>query len=375
MWAQFMSYVEASEGAQPKQLFVTKNEILKEEVQKSFENMGLAWRRRQTMTDRSFQQNDHKKALKVDCSTEAGRRSFPLFLTSGEWLDVLDKLLPGESFFSALELEERSQCSKEYETSVELGIEAMFADKTNNINEMRESGRKMMTFTTFKRLWRKINSRVKSLFDPALVWLEIKSHIKGSVEALKLNIQERSSQDNRFLSLEEYLDLPRKQSRINESQRREVFDLYNSYEKLKREKHFYDEMDIVFQLAGRVLLFHENKASNDLLPYDALFVDEVQDFTQAELYLLTKLSNDPNNLMLAGDTAQSIAVGVGFRFTDLRQIFYNSFGGLDPELLQLTHNYRSHSGILRLAACVVELLYFFFGDSLDKLPPDLGLFP
>ena len=34
-----------------------------------------------------------------------------------------------------------------------------------------------------------------------------------------------------------------------------------------------------------------------------------------------------------------------------------------------------HVGVGRLAACVVELLYFFFGDSLDKLPPDLGLFP
>ena len=30
--------------------------------------------------------------------------------------------------------------------------------------------------------------------------------------------------------------------------------------------------------------------------------------------------------------------------------------------------------MLRLAACVVELLYHFFGNSLDKLPPDLGLF-
>ena len=367
MWAQYMSYVEASEGAQPKQLFVTKNEILKEEVQKSFENMGLAWRRRK--------RTNHTEALKVVSSTETGTRSFPLFLTSGEWLDLLDKQLPGESFFTELELEERSRCSKEYETSVELGIEAMFVEKSNVFNERQESGRKIMTFSTFKRQWRKINSRIKSSFDPALVWLEIKSHIKGSVEALKLNMEERSAQENRFLSLDEYLNLPRKQSRINESQRREVFNLYISYEKLKREKYFYDEMDIVFQLAGRVLIFNEKKVSNDLVPYDALFVDEVQDFTQAELFLLTKMSADPNNLMLAGDTAQSIAVGVSFRFTDLRQIFYHSFGGLDPELLQLTHNYRSHSGILRLAACVVELLYFFFGNSLDKLPPDLGLFP
>jgi hypothetical protein len=110
-----------------------------------------------------------------------------------------------------------------------------------------------------------------------------------------------------------------------------------------------------------------------LLPIDALYVDEVQDFTQAELYLLTKLSRDPNNLMLAGDTAQTVSAGVGFRFTDVRQLFYEEFNSIEPSLLQLTHNYRSHAGVLRLAACVVELLYFFFSDSLDRLPPDLGL--
>ena len=108
------------------------------------------------------------------------------------------------------------------------------------------------------------------------------------------------------------------------------------------------------------------------VPFDSCFVDEVQDFTQAELFLLAKLSRDPNNLMLAGDTAQSIAVGVGFRFVDVRQIFYEHFNCVEPDLLQLVHNYRSHGGILRLAACVVELLHFFFNDSLDTLPPDQG---
>ena len=63
-----------------------------------------------------------------------------------------------------------------------------------------------------------------------------------------------------------------------------------------------------------------------------------------------------------------------FNKADVRQIFYNQFGGIEPKLLQLSHNYRSHAGVLRLAACVVELLYHFFGNSLDKLPPDLGLF-
>jgi hypothetical protein len=59
----------------------------------------------------------------------------------------------------------------------------------------------------------------------------------------------------------------------------------------------------------------------------------------------------------------------------VRQLFYGQFGGEEPRLQKLTHNYRSHSGILHLAAAVVELLYHFFRDSLDRLPPDFGLFP
>ena len=183
---------------------------------------------------------------------------------------------------------------------------------------------------------------------------------------------------SRFLSREEYLVLPRKQSRMDQTQRQEVYDLYLRYEKLKKEGFWYDEGDVVYNIAGRISLLNEEcfnrMGPGSVLPIDSLYVDEVQDWTQAELYILAKLCRNPNGLFLAGDTAQSIAVGVDFRFADLRQIFYNNFGGIEPELLQLSHNYRSHSGVLRLAACVVELLYFFFSNSLDKLPPDLGLF-
>lgn len=183
---------------------------------------------------------------------------------------------------------------------------------------------------------------------------------------------------------------------MDETQRREIYSLFCSYEKLKRDLAYYDECDLVYNIAGRISLMTAGTCSlmdtddSRLLSIDSLFVDEVQDFTQAELYIMAKLCRDPNNMFLAGDTAQSIAgnvqrvvihnsrdgirFGVDFRFTDVHQIFYNHFGGIEPQLLQLTHNYRSHAGVLCLATCVVELLYYFFSNSLDKLPPDLGLF-
>lgn len=184
-----------------------------------------------------------------------------------------------------------------------------------------------------------------------------------------------------YLDREEYLSLPKKMSRMDKNQREIIYSLFERYEQLKKDENYYDEMDLVVNIARRANRYKfcafKPRISRDgfVIPLDSVFVDEVQDFTQAELFLLVTLSKDPNNLMLAGDTAQSIAVGVGFRFTDVKQIFYEHFQCIEPSLLQLVHNYRSHVGVLKLASCVVELLYFFFSDSLDTLPPDQGLFP
>ena len=51
-------------------------------------------------------------------------------------------------------------------------------------------------------------------------------------------------------------------------------------------------------------------------------VDEVQDLTPNLLWLLTTMTE--RNIFFCGDTAQTIAKGVGFRFYDLKQIFINN---------------------------------------------------
>jgi superfamily I DNA and RNA helicase len=51
---------------------------------------------------------------------------------------------------------------------------------------------------------------------------------------------------------------------------------------------------------------------------DFLMIDEVQDLTPRALQLLLKLTN--KNVYFAGDTAQTIAKGVGARFSDLQTL-------------------------------------------------------
>jgi superfamily I DNA/RNA helicase len=50
-----------------------------------------------------------------------------------------------------------------------------------------------------------------------------------------------------------------------------------------------------------------------------LFIDEVQDLTPATIYLLSQVAS--NSVFYAGDTAQSIAKGVTFKFSDINMLY------------------------------------------------------
>ena len=103
-----------------------------------------------------------------------------------------------------------------------------------------------------------------------------------------------------------------------------------------------------------------------------LMVDEVQDLTQNLISLLMTMAE--KNIFFTGDTAQTIAKGVGFRFYDLKTIFDESNAVADihtlfqpPKVLQLTKNFRSHCRILDCANSVVSLLELLFPKTIDKL--------
>lgn len=94
-------------------------------------------------------------------------------------------------------------------------------------------------------------------------------------------------------------------------------------------------------------------------------------------------------VMFAGDTAQTIASGVNFKFSELRRLHYDKFlphcrktdpildailqrhpgddGKLVPRVKFLTENFRSTQYIIELAAALVQLLYNFFPAGIDKV--------
>ena len=378
------------------QIFITKNNVLCSEVEKNFKELCHACpvaQHRIPFEDQSL------PAKMQDVAAEA----WPLFVNSRDWLLMLDASLPGKTFFNraedgsllrkidgwgeedshlqfipATESDDESDHEEEDEGGVGTqhgSEETKQKGKETSIKKDKDP-RREITYPVFKlELWPKMKKTSKEKVDyhPTLVWTEIRSFIKGSAEALL--------SENGELSLEDYESLGKKKAPNFSADRKVVYDLYRVYQRERSSKRMFDEADLVYNIHKRLQLITAPEWS-----VHQIYVDETQDFTQAELSLLIRCCRSPNELFFTGDTAQSIMRGISFRFNDLKSLFHharkaagitddqNNFITVPKKLYQLTHNYRSHAGILRLASSVVDLLLTYFPDSFDRLQKDEGLF-
>uniref|UniRef100_A0A803YC89 Tetratricopeptide repeat and ankyrin repeat containing 1 n=1 Tax=Meleagris gallopavo TaxID=9103 RepID=A0A803YC89_MELGA len=356
------------------QIFVTKNPVLCQEVQKNFIELS-----------KSSKVTSHFKPLEpnVHRLQDIKDENFPLFVTSKQLLLLLDASMP-DPFFPRNEDGSLKRTIVGWSPQEELVI-PNWQDEDEEGNAEAEDGdeertadgysresdpRTFVTYDLFaNEIWPKM-IKGKSLYNPALVWKEIKSFLKGSFEAL--------SCFGGKLTEEQYKKLGRKRSPNFTEDRSEIYHLFCLYQQIRSQRGYFDEEDLLYNLSQRLSKLGE-------LPWSIheFYGDEIQDFTQAELALLMKCINDPNSMFLTGDTAQSIMKGVAFRFSDLRSLFhYASKNTMDKKqrvrkpkrIYQLYQNYRSHSGILSLASGVVDLLQYYFPESFDRLPKDCGLF-
>ncbi len=234
---------------------------------------------------------------------------------------------------------------------------------------------KEVTFEEFEKIWEKdIKPKIKKSapaaynFMASVMWREIKTHIKSDPLAL-------ASKEG-CLSLDQYLDLGKKQTAMTADERRAIYAAFQLYEHFRVGKFMFDEMSWVHNLYRRLMRHGYTGVS-----FHQVFIDEVQDFPVGLLQLLFLVCNDSNSLFMSGDTAQTIEHGVGFRFEDVRTLFSRmrtEFQGskvVVPSIAQLTHNYRTHNGVLDMAYSVIAVLRRLYPNSIDALAPDKGLFP
>ena len=260
---------------------------------------------------------------------------FPLFVTSRQLLLMLDASLEPPHFFERAEdgslkvdiqgwtdgdgplsilplLQENSdeETDSEEEDDPDFLQDEEEPANDNSKSRKKKDPRKEMTYELFaETIWPHINKGVGKKYHPSLVWTEVMSFIKGSYEAL--------SKSSGHLNKKEYTELGRKRAPNFSGEREEIYTLFMRYEHARKQKFLFDETDLVRDIFHRLCI----QGELDWVIHQ-IFVDETQDFTQAELCLLLRLCQNPNEMFLTGDTAQSIMRGISFRFSDLKSLFF-----------------------------------------------------
>ncbi|KAJ1385042.1 P-loop containing nucleoside triphosphate hydrolase protein, partial [Ochromonadaceae sp. CCMP2298] len=224
----------------------------------------------------------------------------------------------------------------------------------------------------------------KPKLDPLVAWTQIRSFIKGSVEALLGEGADgssgNSSSGGRALSLPAYRALAKGRCRLQPPERAEAYAVYMQYEALLLRAGLWDDCDRVMRIllaAGLHLPLGKSGGNSGGSGgggggfgqvFDKVYVDEVQDSSQIEIalyFLAAGMRYD--RLFLAGDPAQSIVEGIDFRFEEVRGIVH----AMSQQTVKihspatLNTNYRCHAGILNCASGVLDLLHSTFPHAAD----------
>ncbi|WJX52814.1 hypothetical protein P8452_38884 [Trifolium repens] len=286
--------------------------------------------------------------------------SYPLVITFQKFLMMLDGTV-GNSYF-----ERFSDLSS---LSENIGIRSVALETYIR--------KKQVTYERFDSLyWPHFNTQTTKTLDSSRVFTEIVSHIKGGMQSLEPGEAKLGRQD--YLSLSE-----NRASSLSKQKREIIYDIYQSYENMKMDKGEFDLADIVADIHRR---FRINKYEGDEMHF--VYIDEVQDLTMSQIALFKYVcQNVEDGFVFCGDTAQTIARGIDFRFQDIKSLFYKKFvqeskrgvycKGKDKmkvsETFLLTQNFRTHAGVLKLSQSIIEILFRFFPHSIDVLKPETSL--
>ncbi|NQV01134.1 MAG: hypothetical protein HQ542_00680 [Bacteroidia bacterium] len=155
-----------------------------------------------------------------------------------------------------------------------------------------------------------------------------------------------------YLSAEDYISLGVKQSIFLSAERETVYTLFEKYLLFIKEEGFYD-----------INIYSHNLLDLNRPVYDYIIVDEVQDFTNIQLFLILKSLTKAGNFILCGDANQVVHPNF-FSWSHLKTMFYQQdFRGDDIRILHA--NYRNTPAVSDLANRLLKIKIARFG-SLDK---------
>ena len=155
-----------------------------------------------------------------------------------------------------------------------------------------------------------------------------------------------------YLSRDDYLGLGVKQSIYLSGERNKVYDAFLKYLEFIESNKSYDINIISY------------KWLNYCRPkYDFIIIDEVQDFTNVQLYIILKSLKASENFILCGDANQIVHPNF-FSWTHIKTMFYRHDITAN-EIKVLRTNYRNSAQITELSNRLLKIKNARFG-SIDK---------
>ncbi len=193
--------------------------------------------------------------------------------------------------------------------------------------------------------WFARQSVSRSLRDAHKVFEEIRGVITGPVGK------------EGWLRREDYLNLGVRQSIFSAEERPEVYGLFEKYRRFLKESDLYDPNILSHEYLGAVAP-----------RYDFLVVDEVQDITNIQLFLILKSLRTAGAFILTGDSNQIVHPNF-FSWAHIKSLFFEDRGlaGSDAdEIARILHtNYRNTLTVTELANRILKLKHARFG-SVDR---------
>lgn len=163
-----------------------------------------------------------------------------------------------------------------------------------------------------------------------------------------------STIEKAYLSKEEYIDLGIKQSIFLTAERSGIYELFVRYLAFLKEKGYYDMNIEAYK--------NLSKAQSR---YDYVVIDEVQDLTNVQLFLILKSLKEMGQFVLCGDANQIVHPNF-FSWTSLKTLFYQQSTTTNKDIVRiLGTNYRNTPEVTAIANQLLMVKNARFG-SIDR---------
>jgi hypothetical protein len=188
-------------------------------------------------------------------------------------------------------------------------------------------------------------------------WLQPRKHTFGIKDSYKLFEEFRGvitgvDVTKKYLDKQDYLNLGVRQSIYLDNERGKVYEVFEHYLKFLEESGHFDINMISFDW----LQYAKHR-------YDFIVIDEVQDLTNIQLYLILQTLKSPGNFILCGDSNQIVHPNF-FSWAHIKTMFYQH-GVSDNDVRILRTNFRNSPDITEIGNTLLKIKNARFG-SIDK---------